>query len=76
MKAKKNSLANIQGKLSRAEMKRISGGYTQTVCTCGHSMETTVCAGNPINCVIAANSYCQGLGYSSINCEVGEGPHK
>lgn len=71
MKTTKMSLANIQGKLSRLEMKNVTGGVAsyQTVCTCvGSDLETTVCTGNVITCGYLALKYCKSIGFGGIDC--------
>ena len=55
MKTKKMSLANIQGKLSRTEMKNIMAGSGGTP-GCGTSCAPTLCHNNNST----GNCYCDG----------------
>jgi len=68
MQTQKMSLANIKGKLSRAEMKNIMAGSGSTICTCGDSMITTVCSGNTWYCMQAASAYCYERNYNTFTC--------
>lgn len=68
MQTQKMSLANIKGKLSRDEMKKIMAGSGNTICTCGDSMITTACSGNTWYCMQAASNYCYSMGYSTYSC--------
>ena len=61
MKTKKMSLANIQGKLSRAEMKNIMAGSGGSGGCCGSDRD---CGGNATFC---DNAY-------SCDCGHGQGP--
>ncbi len=62
METKKMSLANIQGKLSRAEMKNIMAGYTPIAekCTCN----------SPDDCT-TWNEKCMNSGCDSSNVKAG-----
>lgn len=64
---------NFGTQLSRNEMKEVIGGKGSLICTCGNSMETTVCGFSTLkgslNCGLAASSYCSSIGYSTINCD-------
>ena len=62
MKTKKMSLANIQGKLSRAEMKKIMAGS-------GGACPYTAC---DLNCNSQNNCKCYGGGTSNAVCDT---PH-
>jgi natural product precursor len=58
MKLKKMSLANMQGKMSRSEMKTIMGGSSSCSGTCNYN--TT-----PGTCKVCEVDWCKGLCYCS-----------
>jgi natural product precursor len=68
MRSKKLSLLNVQGKLNRTEMRKITGGnysVCTTTCSSGGSVSSS-CAGN-CNTVDGVKSYCQGSDGSQYN---------
>lgn len=63
MKTAKMSLANVQGKLTRAEMKQISGGAMVWACASCFLPNETVCV-----YYNDATSYCTDSGYGQVFC--------
>lgn len=64
METKKMSLANVQGKLSRAEMKNVMAGLEQDgVMQCGWTNQSGItnygnCTGTQYQCQTSANQIC------------------
>jgi hypothetical protein len=62
MQTQKMTLENIQGKLTRTEMKNIQGGKTQTFCGGCSNMNGTLFQQSNVVCVsLPADAICQDL---------------